>query len=263
MLTLRQRLLELAAIDPSTILFVFDLDSTLFNTRYRTQKIFEEWSHESSSVKQHPILAEKIQRWVAQSAGSWVKEIYDPVDFVAYHTREPIISRSPLAVRLRYFWSQRFFHGSYLRWDRPYPGVCSLLAELVRMGCAVSYLTARSRRPLLGGTLLSLSQHQLPLPGVDEVSVVSKQSRPQVALILKECDTVDDQTYKDRALEVFKSHPWFSRLVFVENEPAIVNMADQNHPSIHTYLYRSVHSATMSWDDLSAKLQSQSFSSWL
>lgn len=273
MRSFRQQLLYLASVCPQDTRVIFDLDSTIFNTRYRTQKIFEEWCSMDRSQQQYPMLCEKIQAW-SQSDPLLLKEIYDPIEFVSFHTDQSIASDSYLAKQMRYYWSQRFFHGSYLAWDRPYPAAVSVVVELYKLGCSISYLTARNRYHLLGGTLLSLSQHGLPLPqcGTQKDGADGAKSNDDTALFwpnmqsavvslhLKDKEMSRDEDYKDEALGQLKIG--FDRVIYIENEPAICAMAHRHHHDIHTYLYRSVHSSQMQWSELDPHIQHQSFSSW-
>lgn len=234
---------------PSTWMLIFDLDSTIFNTRYRTKKIFAQWASQPEALAQYPLLCEQIQRWLCQT--SPCTEIYDPIAFISHHIAQPIDPASPVATALRNFWTERFFHGHYLQWDQPYPRSCELIAELYTLGCAVTYLTARNQQRLLGGTLLSLQQHGLPIP-----------TEPQGGLIMKAQPAMPDGEYKIRALGHLSATASSRRLMFIDNEPGIVAWAHAQFPFIKTHLYRSVHSGTFPVSQLPAELQDQSFARW-
>ena len=232
-------------------LFIFDLDSTLFNTKHRTQRIFEELSQEPAFSGKYPLLCAKIQLWKE------LGEIYDPIEFVSVHTGYKVQSTSVLAMEMRYYWRQRFFHGSYLRYDHPYEGAGAFLNKLYEAGCDISYLTARNRKILLGGTIMSLAQHKFPLPCPDTQPI---SLRPRVTLTLKPDGEVSDTDYKRLELKVLKG--CYKKVVYIENEPSIVAMAQCQFPEIHSYLFHSVHSTELSFDELAPQIKASSFSKW-
>ena len=238
---------------PSTWMLIFDLDSTIFNTRYRTKEIFTEWASQPEARADHPWLCEQIHAWLSQHQASPCTEIYDPIAFLSHHIAGPIDPCSAVATTLRRFWTERFFHGAYLQWDQPYPRSCELIAELYARGCAVTYLTARNHQHLLGGTLLSLQQHGLPTP---------TRAEPPVQLFMKTAPLMPDGEYKIRTLGQLIGAAASSRLMFIDNEPGIVAWTHAQYPSIKTLLYRSVHSGTFPLSKLPAELQDQSFASW-
>ncbi|MCY4380801.1 MAG: hypothetical protein OXC40_04425 [Proteobacteria bacterium] len=215
---------------------IFDLDSTLFNTCFRTKSIFEEFARDPEFSKKYPLLVTRIHSWQN------LHEIYDPIEFVSYHSGIAIDPYSQLAFDLRTYWRIRFFHGAYLSYDQLYSGSFQVMKQLETTGCDITYLTARNRRDLLGGTLLSLIQHDLPVPKVGGLGI-KKHDQPNVSLIMKQCSR-SDENYKDHQLAQLKRG--YQKIFYIENEPGIVMMARERHPEIATFLFNSVHSGQVS-----------------
>ena len=205
-------------------LVVLDLDSTIFDTSYRSAAIFRHWAQNSRHREHYGELCEVISSWQEPY------EIYDPVEFIRTHTPSFSQWSVELERELRRYWRARFFQSSWLSYDQPYEGAVGYIQQLRRLGAWVRYLSARSRLSMEQGTYESLKKHGFPLP----------PSSLREAVILKDSPQRCDIDFKKEALGRLKQG--FHEVFFIENEPSIVVMCGLSHPDIKNYHYDSVHS---------------------
>ncbi|MCY4443745.1 MAG: HAD family hydrolase [Proteobacteria bacterium] len=208
-----------------SVAVIFDLDSTLFNTKHRSTAIFQSFSRNLEHIQRFGNICQSMQQ-----LGD-TKEIYDPIEFLNHHIQPKISSPSILEKILRDYWRERFFHSDWLIHDKLYAGAKAFINKIYQQKhVAVVYLTARCEKALSRGTLTSLDHHQLPHP--------HKHNR--VRLYLKPTTYTCDITYKGTYLKNIQNN--FQKCIYIENEPGIVNMAVKQYPKIDSYLYASVHS---------------------
>ena len=193
------------------ILAVFDLDSTLFNVSYRTQKILHEY-------------AEKFQKTdlknIQIQPEDWgIKE-------ALYRAGYSIENDHDFFIELRDFWRERFFSNDYIHYDIPYPGAIAYLIELAATGCEIKYLTGREQTKMAKGSEEVLKKWGFPLkPG---------------QLILKPERTLDDALFKNDWFAQLDKHN-YQKIYFFENEPININAVYKSCPEVEIIFIESTH----------------------
>jgi hypothetical protein len=217
--------LEQAIKTGKKALLILDIDSTLLDTSYRTGGIFKEFALSAYHNSLYPDLCSAIKNW-----GN-TKEVYDPIEFINTHSKDYIVQpESDLAKTLLSFWKERFFNESWLNHDLPYLGSQAFVHKHLVMGVDIAYLTGREEKTLLNGTIKSLLIHGFPYnPG-------SKHTR----LMLKSSSHIKDLVYKDEGITEFKQG--YDKVIFIDNEIELVEMAIIKHPDVSSYVFDSVHS---------------------
>ena len=197
----------------SPVAAVFDLDSTLFCMKYRTEAILRGFIAERA-----PESARKKLTDLKVTERDWsVEEILFRYGFPP----EDPVTKAAIS-----YWKKRFFTNEFLlKWDRPYPGAVEYVKRMESAGAAVFYLTGRNRGAMGEGSLLSLKQWGFPAAS---------------RLILKENADDDDALYK--AGELAKIRRQYKFIVFFENEPLILNKIAEVLPQIRLFWMDSAHS---------------------
>ena len=98
-------------------LFAFDVDSTLFCMKYRTQAIIRDCLKDSLFCEQFPEHLNTVKQ-VEVTERDWsVKEIMSRYGFS---------TEDPLVLAIEKIWKKGFFTNNYLHLDKPYKGCVSL-----------------------------------------------------------------------------------------------------------------------------------------
>jgi len=199
-------------------LFVFDMDSTLFCMKYRTQAIIKDCLKDSLFCEQFPEHLNTI-RQVEVTERDWsVEEIMSRYGF----------SRDESFVQaIQKIWKKSFFTNNYLHLDKPYNGCVSFVRHIFQSGAKVYYLTARNRATMYEGTVLSLKFWNFPLENEEH-------------LIMKKQTKMEDAFYKTEHLKKLTQKS--DTILFFENEPVILNKVAQTIPQIHLFWMNSTHS---------------------
>lgn len=201
-------------------LFVFDVDSTLFCMKYRTQAIIRDCAKDPVFCQKFPEQVHIVQQVEATERDWSVREILSRYGFS---------EKDPLTLSLEKIWRNKFFSGEYLHLDRPYKGCVEFIRRISQFGSHVCYLTARSRRQMYEGTLQSLKNWAFPLK--DEKHLIMKENSES---------ELSDAEYKIKHLkEMTAQNPC---VLFFENEPVILNMANRTLPSLKLFWMNSTHS---------------------
>lgn len=191
---------------------VLDLDGTLFDTRPRQMAILRKYA-----LQHHfpALLRVKEAHFIDWSLSRTLSNAGIKKALIEAH-------RAPL---LR-FWEQRFFNGAWLHHDRPMPGAPEMTRALADHGSSIVYLTGR-HLPMREGTLSALRRGGFPWGHGQH-------------LLLKPKFYDEDTEFKDRALEHIASlgRP----TLFLDNEPANVNLFHQRHPDAMVVYVETDHS---------------------
>lgn len=191
---------------------VLDLDGCMFDTRGRQVRILWEYANQFGVPELLPVTVDHFEDWsmdtTLANAG------------VAPHVVEA--HRDPL----RAFWFERFFSSEYMLYDRPMPGAVGFVRALQARGAHIVYLTGRhdAMRP---GTLQSLARFGFPLG-------------PHAQLITKPTFDMDDTAFKDQAL--LRIEALGTPALFLDNEPANVNLFHARHPDALVVFVATDHS---------------------
>ncbi|RME14139.1 MAG: HAD family hydrolase [Bdellovibrio sp.] len=223
-----------AAKESTSLLVVFDLDSTLFDVSPRSQKILQDCSQDSEFQALFPEewpLLHKVQ--------------VRPTD---WGIRESLL-RSPIKAHLSFFehvqkfWKKHFFSDTYLHLDRPYPGAVPFVQSIYNAGAHIIYLTGRYQTRMMHGTVQSLKKHGFPLEENME------------NLIMKPSESEKDETYKVEVLKTLEKQ--YSRIWFFENEPVIIQHTLRQCPSINIVFMDTVHSGRTTPPENLLRIQKQ------
>ena len=198
--------------------FVFDMDSTLFCMKYRTEAIIKNCLKDPVFCSKFPESLDII-RQVEVTKRDWsVREIL---------SRYGCFEGSPLSLAVEKIWRKHFFTNDYLHLDKPYKGAALFAQHVCQQGASLYYLTARSRKSMGEGTVQSLKKWDFPLPS-------------EKSLIMKEDSAKEDGDYKLEHLKKLLKKS--DTVLFFENEPVILNKVAQALPQIHLFWMDSAHS---------------------
>lgn len=198
-------------LTPKTLL-VLDIDSTLVLTHKRNQAILRQFAQDSSHSDRHLF---KQAECNAMEYG--------------YHQalqRLHVDRQSPVAEELARYWRQNFFSNNYLAHDLLHDGALDFVDYLQRKWIPHIYLTGRPRPLMWEGTLSTLKQFGF--------LVEDNQ------LFLKPHPQDIDEVFKSEKMRELKKK--YSQIVFIDNEPRVLNQMDRDHPDIHLVFVDTCHS---------------------
>ena len=211
-----ERLLRRLEIKPKiSVLVVFDLDSTLFDVSFRTQRIFNDFAKEKKEefFKECELLA-KVK--VMSKDWGWREAL----------KRQSLDKDQVFLKSFESYWKKHFFSNKYLEDDRPYAGAVDFVNKLGSKGAALSYLTGRKKILMEEGTRRVLVQSGFPLEGCQ--------------LFMKETDEFSDSVYKSRVLKrLAKDH---DEVWFFENDPTILLKVEEECPTAQLVFVNTTHS---------------------
>lgn len=192
---------------------VFDLDGCVFDNRPRIIRIFRELASRHGAADLFRIAPEHFADWNQDDT-----------------MRRAGISEARVAALhpdfLKQFFLQ-FFSSEFCAYDHAMPGAARHVWDCYRAGASIVYLTGRhdEMRP---GTEKALRDWGFPF------------HRPRTTLITKPDLTVVDEQFKDEAIREIEllGKP----VLFVDNEPANVNVFHAARPDAMTVWVKSDHS---------------------
>jgi hypothetical protein len=207
-------------------LFVFDLDSTLFDVGPRIQKIIMDFAAEDAHAAKYPIET-KLLKNVKVSPSDW--GIRSSIEKIPFTSAPP----ADFFTSIRTFWMEKFFSNDYLNHDEPYDGAVEFLNHLADIpGNNIAYLTGRDVKRMLLGTEASLSQHGFPV------------GAPNITLALKPNTEISDTDFKcDWFYQI--EHLNFANIWFFENEPTNIERVAREHPQVQIIFFDSTHSGKL------------------
>lgn len=192
---------------------VFDLDGCLFDTRPRQVRIFRElaglraWP-QLCAVREEHFLDWSLRRTMTNAGidAAWIDE------------HETVI---------RAYWERTFFSSLYVTYDHAMPGAPDLVRAVWERGAQVVYLTGRDVS-MAPGTEAALRAFGYPYNAV------------RTTLLVKPRFDMDDTLFKDQALEHIASLGTTN--IYLDNEPANVNMFKTRHPDALVVFVETDHS---------------------
>lgn len=216
-------------------LLVFDLDSTLFDVSFRSQKILLEFAlnpdHQTRFPKETNLLKDVIiapTDWGIRSSIERLPFEHPPQQDFLEHVKT--------------FWMRHFFDSKYLDHDQPYPGAVEFVRFFANQPLTdIVYLTGRDIKRMLIGTERSLQLHGFPTPGFP---MSSDASQGHVKLALKPDTHISDTDFKCQwfhQIEMLRYH----HIWFFENEPANIDRVMREHPSVEIIFFDSTHSGKL------------------
>lgn len=196
--------------------FVFDLDSTLFNVTPRNQEIVR---HFAKSTNLDDEVKDKLLNFNLTSKDWGIKP---GLLRIFNDTPEEHLINS-----IKKHWNEYFFSGDFLHFDQTYPGALDFVNKLNQLS-PVYYLTGRDIKRMGLSTHSQLKKTGFPIA----------DHRNQ--LILKSDQNHLDHLYKLEEILNLKSK--FNEIHFFENEPLILNSVYEHLPEIKLYYIDSVNS---------------------
>lgn len=192
---------------------VFDLDGCLFDTRPRQVQILRELAGTSGLDPLHRVGVEHFTDW---SLGTTMKNAGLDPDWIVAHAKV-----------VRAAWEERFFTSAYVLYDHAMPGAPDFVRGLAAAGTQVVYLTGRDVK-MKRGTETMLRRFGFPYDVAGATLFVKPHFR------------MDDTKFKQGALE---SIDGLGRVVlYLDNEPANVNMYRARHPDALVVFVETDHS---------------------
>lgn len=196
---------RIAATAVADSLGVFDLDGCLFDNRPRQIRILRELASRENLWELYRVEAHHFRDWSLA------------------HTFANAGVAPHLVPRAQAEWERLFFTSEHVRDDHAMPGAAALVRACYGRGMRVVYLTGRddSMRP---GTEQALDR--FGFPNGRDVRLATKPRREE-----------DDVTFKTAALEHLGDVD-----LYVDNEPANVNVARARYPNALVVFFESDHS---------------------
>ena len=213
-----KKVIETAKQRKDKSLFVFDVDSTLFCMKYRTQALIQSCLEKPDFCKKFPDYLEKMKKIQVTETDWSISEIMSRYGF---QPEEEIVTT------VHKIWKKGFFSNDYLHLDRPYKGCVNFVQKISQLQAKVYYLTARNYHSMYEGTLKSLKKWAFPL-------------QDESHLILKKNTAISDAEYKINKLNRLSEN--FEIILFFENEPVVLNKTAQQLPQIQLFWMDSTHS---------------------
>lgn len=216
-------------------LFIFDIDSTLFNVSPRNQAIFDLFYSTTSEEKRDLL---KLSSKTKLTPKDWGLE-----PFLNILNSE----NSMLKKEVMDFWRLHFFAGTFLHADQPYPKALEWVKKLAERGGLIFYLTGRDDHRMRQGTLEQLKYWGFPLD--EDKHLITK---PQKGL--------KDGPYKREALKNIINKHSEHDLFFFDNEPAVLEHCLFPEKENYKLIYiESTHSNRSTPDPSWAKINAFSY----
>ena len=202
--------------------WVFDLDSTLFSTKWRTKQIIDDAVKQLDSKNSCKDTCQKLLNTELEEKDWSLSDVFK---------RHNLSLETDTAKYIQKYWDEYFFKDKYLNFDKPYPQASEFVQALDNAGACVYYLTARKQASMQEGTLKSLKRWGFPL-------------QSQECLFLKPKDPlVSDSDFKVSRMEkICRLH---DQVNFFENEPVILHGVHLALPQVRLFWMRSIHSGQM------------------
>lgn len=197
---------------------IFDLDSTIFEVRFRSQKILQEFTMHPEHLREFPEDCKHLSEVQIEPSDWGLRTAIERHKFVP--------SSDKFVLKLIEFWRARFFSNDYLHLDHPYEGAVDYILALHKAGAKISYLTGRDVQRMGEGTVKSLKQWGLPTE-IEGAEVIMK---PQKGI-------VPDAEFKRDVLAKMAAPIWL-----FENEPKNIHLVAAECPHVRMVYFDSTHS---------------------
>lgn len=192
---------------------VFDLDGCLFDTRPRQVRIFRELAAQHGWGELCAVREEHFLDW---SLKNTMRNAGIDAGWIAAHE-----------AAVRAYWERCFFSSAYVTYDHAMPGAAELVRAVWERGMQVVYLTGRDIS-MAPGTESALRAFGFPYNAV------------RSSLLVKPRFDMDDTEFKHAALEHIASLG--TTTLYLDNEPANVNMFKARHPEALVVFVETDHS---------------------
>jgi len=198
-------------------LVILDIDSTLLTTFQRNQAILEAFC-EALSTDYPTDIAQLLKvRCQLGDYGLTTGLDRQGVTFSSDQVRHDLFE----------FWKRNFFSSSFLHCDQPVEGAVEFAQKLNKQNIPLMYLTARHWAPMFEGSQKSLLQLGFPLDA-------------SIPLVLKKDLSQSDAQYKSNVVKELLEK--YRKIVFIDNEPVVLQQIHRDHPSVELIWMDSTHS---------------------
>lgn len=197
---------------------IFDIDSTLLNSRLRTFRILRHFV----SVQGHrfPGLPERVTQVQEEELGY---TIFEPLE--GHGILTPLLRRE-----LKRHWGARFFTSRWSSEDTPIRGAVDYVRACYESGASILYLTARDTPQMDAGTREALNREGFPWPEGERVE-----------LMMKPTGAGQDENFKAQAIRELQARG-IEVFASFENEPGNANLFLAGFPEAQHFLLETVHS---------------------
>jgi hypothetical protein len=201
----------LKLITPQTLV-VLDIDSTLVQTHKRNEAILRNFAKDSSHSKSS--LFKQAECF--------------PFEYGYFQALERlgITTEDTLVAEVSAYWRKYFFSNDYLHHDIPHDGALEFVELLNTKWIPHVYLTGRPQPQMWEGTVRVLNGLGFPV-------------REEILHLKPQASDIDEQFKSLKMAEIKKT---FSNVIFIDNEPKVLNKIDEDHPDIHLVFVDTCHS---------------------
>lgn len=210
-----KNLTELASKAHPKTLFVLDIDSSLVLTHKRNEAILR---HFAQSLRhKNPELSATLATVECR-----------PMEygyFAGLQRALPEITKED-SEHLHAFWKEHFFSNDFLHFDIPHAGALEFVNTLSLRSQPFAYLTGRPSNLMRPGTLTVMAK--LGFPITDK------------SLYMKPDATHIDEGYKAEILKLIVRG--YDEVVFIDNEPRVLNLIEKFYPQTHLVFVDTCHS---------------------
>lgn len=205
-LTLSQ-ILAVSKEHRNNALFVFDLDSTLFDVSPRLEKILLNFADLPETQRLFPDSVPFLKSVKTQRTDWGIKNALIRAGLDNHHPE--------FHLALKDFWLHSFFSHEYLEYDEPYEGAVEYVGTLFQHKSQIVYLSGRDVQRMGVGSERVLKKWNFPV------------GMPNAELVLKPQAGLDDAEFKR---DWFRAQPLnqYERIFFFENEPKNIELIDQS-----------------------------------
>ncbi|MHA1649969.1 MAG: HAD family hydrolase [Candidatus Helarchaeota archaeon] len=183
-----QKINKILKHSDSSVLLVFDLDDTIFDTFYRKSFVYEN------------VLRKKYR----------LPE-FDPIFHKIHYGLKSLLETRKISCEdypeILTIYEDYFLTNELLSLDRPFPGVCSFFEKLLKFKVQIVFLTARPERTMRTGTILSLNKY------------IFKGKLKNSHLIMKNKLNFSDREFKRLALKRIIDQFSADKIIIFDNEP--------------------------------------------
>ena len=193
-------------------LIVLDIDSTLVQTHKRNEAILRRFAQNSNHPSSH----------LFKQAECFPFEY----GYMQALHRLGVFANEALKLEVSKFWRTHFFSNDYLHCDLPHDGAQDFVERLNQKWIPHVYLTGRPRPLMWEGTLKALQKLNFP------VTADNLHLKPQAQDV--------DEIFKSQKMAELKKG--FSKVIFIDNEPKVLNQIDRDHPDVVLVFVDTCHS---------------------
>jgi phosphoglycolate phosphatase-like HAD superfamily hydrolase len=206
---------QLIKLITSQTLVVLDIDSTLVQTHKRNEAVLRRFAKDAGIDSSH-----SGRHLFGQS------ECF-PFEYgYAQALHRLGVADEDLKSQVAHYWRKHFFSNEFLHCDLPHDGAQDFVGWLNQKWIPHVYLTGRPHPLMWEGTLKTLQALQFPVTTDN--------------LYLKPHPQDVDELFKSQKMAELKKG--YSKVIFIDNEPKVLNQIDKDHPEIVLVFVDTCHS---------------------